>query len=162
MIIVIMGVAGSGKTEVGKALAGDLEWSFLDADDFHPRANIEKMRAGVPLSGADREAWLASLRTLLRQLTARGTNAVLACSALRERFRERLREAAGELHFAYLKGDQSLFARRLEERTGHFMKANMLDSQLAALEEPADALELDASERPEVVARHLKVALRIG
>jgi gluconokinase len=157
MIVVVMGVAGSGKTVVGKALARDLRWSFLDADDFHPPGNVEKMRAGVPLTDADREPWLETLRDVLR----RETNAVLACSALRAGFRERLRNGIPDVRFVYLKGDSALIEQRLRDRTGHFMKVALLPSQFDALEEPADAIELDAAEAPEDLVRKIELALKI-
>ena len=153
MIIVVMGVAGSGKTTVGRALAASLGRPFFDADDFHPPGNIARMRAGVPLSDADREPWLASLCTLIERADAGGEDLVLACSALRARFRERLRAAANDLRYVYLRTGRDVIARRLAGRTGHFMSRDLVASQFADLEEPDDALVVDAARAPrELVA----------
>lgn len=153
MIVVVMGVAGSGKTTVGRALAASLGRPFFDADDFHPPENIARMRAGVPLTDADREPWLASLCALIERADAAGEDIVLACSALRARFRERLRAAAKDLRYVYLDAGRGVITHRLAERTGHFMSPDLVTSQFADLEEPADALVLDASRAPkELVA----------
>lgn len=137
-----MGVCGCGKTTVGRALAVSLGWPYHDADDFHPAANVAKMRAGEPLTDADRWPWLDRIVAEARATLSRGEHAVIACSALKQAYRERL-QRAGDLRFVYLKGDQDLIARRLAERRDHYMPPSLLPSQLAALEEPADALEVD-------------------
>ncbi|HEV8501106.1 MAG TPA: gluconokinase [Casimicrobiaceae bacterium] len=142
MIIALMGVCGSGKTTIGEALARRLDWRFVDADDFHPQANIEKMHAGEPLSDADREPWLASLVEALRAILGRGESAVLACSALREAYRARIREA-GDVRFVYLAGDYATIAARLATRHHRYMPPSLLASQFATLEEPQDALKVD-------------------
>lgn len=147
MIIVIMGIAGSGKTTVGRLLAAELGWSFFDADELHPAANIAKMASGQPLDDADRGPWLARLRQLVDELVAAGTSAVLACSALKQSYRERLLGGCAEARLVYLKASRALLAQRLRERAHHFFPAELLDSQLAALEEPEDALVMDP-ERP--------------
>ncbi len=147
-----MGVSGAGKTTVGKLLAAELGWHFVDADDYHPPANVEKMRNGIPLTDADRAPWLEALRALIAGLIAEGNNTVLACSALKQSYREAL-QVAPEVQFVYLKGTPQLLRRRLHERLGHFMTERMLDSQLAALEEPDDALIVDVDRSPaEIVA----------
>lgn len=159
MVIVVMGVAGSGKTTVGRALAASLGRPFFDADDFHPPENIARMRAGVPLTDADREPWLASLCALIERADAAGEDLVLACSALRARFRERLRAAAKDLRYVYLDAGRDVIAHRLAERTGHFMSRNLVASQFADLEEPDDALVLDASRAPKELVAEIERAI---
>lgn len=143
-VYVVMGVSGSGKTEVGGRVAEALGWHFLDADDFHPEANVEKMSRGEPLDDSDRAPWLARLRELIDEHLAEGRELVLACSALKERYRERLR-ADRSVGFIYLEGSLELIQERMETREGHFMKTEMLKSQFEALEEPdpGDALSID-------------------
>lgn len=161
MIIVVMGVAGSGKTRVGRALAERLGWPFFDADDLHPPENIATMSGGVPLTDAEREPWLEALRGLLQRMHAEGRDLVLACSALRARFRERLRDGAGEVRYVYLRADRELLARRLTTREGHFMPAALLDSQLAALEEPEGELTVDAAAPPEEIVEEIRARLGV-
>ena len=143
MVIVIMGVSGSGKTAVGSELAARLGWAFEDADDFHPAANVQKMRGGVPLTDEDRIPWIRSLSRAVREWTEHGRDVVLACSALHRWHRDALRDAARDaasIRFVYLKGDYDEIDRRLRARAGHFMPESLLKSQFATLEEP------DASE----------------
>lgn len=155
MVIILMGVAGSGKTTVGRELAGELGWKFYDADDFHTRSNIEKMSRGIPLDDEDRAPWLERLRELIESCIARGENAVLACSALKESYRRML--LVGEsVKLVYLKGDRRLLLERLGGRHGHFMKPEMLDSQLAALEEPERGLTVDVRATPEEIAAKIR------
>jgi carbohydrate kinase (thermoresistant glucokinase family) len=142
MIVVVMGVTGCGKSTVGAALAGRLGWRFLDADDFHPPANVAKMAAGTPLADEDRWPWLDRLASELRTIEAAGGNAVLACSALKEAYRSRL-GTAGNVRFVHLAGDQATIASRLAERKHRYMPASLLASQFAALEHPANAVEVD-------------------
>jgi gluconokinase len=142
---IIMGVAGSGKTTVGKALAKRLGWDFFDADDFHPPENIAKMAAGIPLSDSDRIPWLAALSDQLFATLKAGRHPVLACSALKESYREQLLEGKAGVEIIYLKGSYDLLWARLSTRQGHFMKPEMLQSQFATLEEPKKALILDVS-----------------
>jgi gluconokinase len=152
-----MGVAGSGKTTVGKLLASQLKWEFADADDYHPAANVEKMRAGIPLEDADRAPWIETLRGLISEWIADKKNGVLACSALKRTYRENLKVAA-EVEIVYLKGTPPLFHERLLERAGHFMKDQMLQSQLATLEEPEneDLLTVDAALTPAQIAAEIR------
>ena len=138
-----------GKTTVGAVLAERLGWTFRDADDFHPKHNIEKMKAGVPLTDADRLPWQAALRELVR---SEGAGMVLACSALKQSYRDYLRDGRRDVAFVYLKGDASLVEKRLEGRKGHFAGPEILESQLRDLEEPVDALVIDASQSPESIA----------
>ena len=142
MIIVLMGVCGSGKTTIGEALSGALGWPFYDADDFHPPANVAKMAAGTPLTDEDRAPWLARLADELRACLARGGHAVLACSALKQLYRDSLR-AAGDVRFVHLAGDQATIAARLAHRQHRYMPSTLLASQFATLEAPTDALTVD-------------------
>jgi gluconokinase len=139
-----MGVAGSGKTTLGVRVAETLAWEFADGDAFHSPANIEKMAHGIPLTDADRAPWLATLRRLVENWLAAGNGGVLACSALKATYREEL-QVDSRVGFVYLKGSPELLQERLMARSGHYMKAGMLESQFAALEEPADALVVDVS-----------------
>ena len=151
----MMGVSGSGKTTIGLGLADELGWKFYDGDDFHPRANVEKMARGVPLDDDDRAPWLESLRDLIRSCLVRGENAVLACSALKRSYREYLL-IDENVELVYLKGDYELIEERLEGRRGHFMKPKMLDSQFAALEEPERGLTVDISLPPEKIIETIR------
>lgn len=140
-----MGVSGSGKTTIGGALARELGWRFVDADDYHPPQNVAKMAAGQALTDEDRRPWLDKLNLELRQLDARGASLVLACSALKESYRRRLAAGIGSLRFVYLKGDFELIYSRLEQRRHRYMPASLLKSQFAALEPPQDAIVVDVS-----------------
>lgn len=136
MIIVAMGVSGSGKTTLGRALARELGAEFLEGDRFHPEANVAKMSRGEPLEDADRWPWLDRLAEELARIRQAGGTAVLACSALKRAYRDRLRRGAPELRLLFLKGDKALIRERLRARAQHFMPPGLLDSQFASLEEP--------------------------
>jgi gluconokinase len=140
--IVVMGVSGSGKSTIGRRIASRLGFAFADADRYHPEANIAKMAAGVPLTDEDRRPWLERLRGLIEEHAAEGRSLVLACSALKERYRRVLKEAepAARVHFVYLRGDFDTILTRMRRRKGHYMKASMLESQFRDLEEPEDAV----------------------
>lgn len=142
---VIMGVSGSGKSSLGKALADHLGWDFYDADDFHPPANVAKMSSGIPLNDEDRAPWLASLHDLIESCLREDRPGVLACSALKERYRQTLLAGNAGVQLVYLKGSYELMRSRMVHRPGHYMKANMLQSQFDALEEPHNALTVDAA-----------------
>ena len=142
---IIMGVSGCGKTTIGKALAKKLGWDFYDADDFHPPANIAKMASGVPLEDSDRVFWLDSLHDLIATCLKEGHPGVLACSALKERYRQTLLKGTVDVQIIYLKGSYDLIQSRMTVRTDHYMKPAMLQSQLDTLEEPSDALSIDIS-----------------
>src|SRR6476469_11274772 len=135
MVIIIFGGSGAGKTTVGKLLASEVGWRFLEADDFHSAANIEKMRNGHPLTDKDRWPWLDCLRKQIEQLLSAGENTVLACSALKRAYRDRLR-VSDEVKFVFLRGDYALVEKQLRNRHGHFMNAALLQSQFDDLEEP--------------------------
>lgn len=161
MIIVLMGVTGAGKTTVGQLLAAELGWTFEDADHYHPARNVEKMRNGLPLTDADRAPWLETLRALIASRVAEGKNVVLACSALKHSYRECLR-VAPEVHFVYLKVTPKLLHQRLRARVGHFMTERMIDSQLADLEEPKNAVVLDGDESPEKIVGEIRTSLGLA
>lgn len=135
--IVVMGVAGCGKSSLGQMLAEALGAGFIEGDSFHPPENIEKMRAGIPLDDDSRAGWLANLAKQLRRNRAQGQSAVLACSALKRRYRDVLRAGDPELRFVHLRGEPDLIAARMRERSGHFMPESLLASQFADLEPPA-------------------------
>jgi gluconokinase len=161
MVVMVMGVAGSGKTTVGRALAAALGWKFRDADAFHSAANVAKMAAGLPLDDADRAPWLAAIRACLARCLADGENAVVACSALKERYRRVLAIDPGRIKWVYLKGDHGLLRRRLAARRGHFMRLEMLQSQLTALEPPRGALALDVAESPDALVAKIRSSLGV-
>jgi gluconokinase len=135
VVIIICGVAGVGKSTVGQLLAEELHWKFYEADKFHSSANIEKMAAGIPLTDEDRQPWLDKLRELIERCLAAEENAVLACSALKKAYRDRLR-VSEEVKFVFLRGTREQIAQQLRDRRGHFMGPALLDSQFADLEEP--------------------------
>jgi len=157
MVLVLMGVSGSGKTTVGKALAADLGWAFVEADDFHPAANVEKMAGGVALDDDDRRPWLQALRKRVDVACGRGEDAVLACSALKKDYRDQLEQGCpGCVRFVYLTGSEELIRRRLEEREGHFMDPALIHSQFDALEPPVGAIRVDVAPAPEVIASDIR------
>jgi gluconokinase len=160
MVIILMGVTSAGKTTVGRILAKALGYRFYDADDFHPRANIDKMSRGIPLDDADRQPWLEALRELVRRCLAESTDAVLACSALKEAYRRYLL-IDPQVKLVYLKVDQDLIRERLLQRRGHFMNPALLESQFATLEEPKDALWVEASLAPREIVATLRRQLQI-
>jgi gluconokinase len=163
VIVVLFGVSGTGKTTIGKLLAEDLGWRFLEADNFHPRANIEKMRSGVPLTDEDRWPWLERLREQITLSLAAKENAVLACSALKRAYRERLR-VSGDVKFVFLRGDYALIERQLRRRRGHFMNPALLQSQFADLEEPQpdeDVLTIDLGRSPQELVDEIKAKLNL-
>ena len=165
-----MGVCGSGKTSVGQALANRLGWQFFDADDFHPPASVAKMATGVALTDEDREPWLDRLAAEMRAVARNGSHAVLACSALKESYRQRIArglrgpgpegEEGAEFRIVYLKGDAKTIEPRLALRSGHYMPASLLASQFAALEEPDDAMVIDIRQTTEAQAAQIAAALR--
>ena len=162
MIIVLMGVSGSGKTTVGKILARDLGWTFEDADDDHPPANVRKMRRGEPLTDEDRRPWLEALARRIDAARDRGEDLVLACSALKHSYQDYLRHDLDVVTYVFLDGPPALIRRRLAARTGHFMDPDLLPSQLQALEPPADAIAVDITPRPEAIAAEIRRALELN
>lgn len=144
-VIVVMGVSGVGKTTIGQALASSLDATFAEGDSYHPRENVEKMRGGQPLSDEDRWPWLDRLRTEIEGWLRGDRPVVLACSALKASYRNRLSPSHGDVTFVYLEADRELIAIRLATRTGHYMPASLLASQLDTLEPPEDAITVDTS-----------------
>lgn len=151
MFIIVMGVSGSGKNTVGELLADRLDCPFYDGDHFHPPANIAKMSAGIPLNDDDRAGWLGTLADIIHRGLTDGETGVIACSALKQRYRDLLTVDPQQVHFVYLKGSYDLIWERMQRREGHYMKASMLQSQFAALEEPADALTFEISQAPQAI-----------
>ena len=163
MIIIIFGVSGAGKTTIGKLLGRELGWRFIEADDFHRAANIEKMRAGHPLNDKDRWPWLERLRQQIERSLAAGENAVLACSALKRAYRARLRVSEA-VKFVFLRGDYALVEKQLRSRKGHFMNANLLQTQFDDLEEPQpheNAITIELGPTPEEIVEMIKAKLNL-
>jgi len=156
-----MGTTGAGKTTIGTMLAAQLNWQFTDADTFHPPANIEKMSHGTPLNDADRAPWLEAMRKAILEWIAVGKNVVLACSALKRAYRDELRPGP-EVRIIYLKGDYALFAERIHHRHGHFAGEGILAGQFADLEEPADAITIDAAQLPEQIVAESRKRLALS
>jgi gluconokinase len=162
MVVVLMGVSGSGKTTIGKELAALLNWTFVEGDDFHPSANVEKMAAGTPLDDDDRRPWLRALQERVEQACGRDESAVLACSALKQSYRDQLEQGTtGCVRFVYLTASEELIRSRLEEREGHFMDPALIHSQFEALEPPADAVRVDVSPAPKTVAADIRQRLGV-
>jgi gluconokinase len=159
-VAIIMGVSGSGKTTVGERLAQSLGWQFADADRFHPAANLAKMSQGIPLEDADRLPWLECLQTEIEQWLATPTPTVLACSALKANYREFL-QVSDQVKLVYLKGSFELIQQRLNQRQGHFMKANLLKSQFEALEEPAQALWVEIDQPLDTIVQIIRENLTV-
>ena len=162
MVIIICGVAAVGKTTIGQLLAQELAWKFYDADDFHSVANIAKMKSGVPLTDADRQPWLGKLRELVQECLVAGKNAVLACSALKKAYRDRLRVSDG-VKFVFLRGNRSNITEQLQHRPEHFMNPALLDSQFEDLEEPQPServLSLELGQSPRDLVESIKTTLK--
>jgi gluconokinase len=160
MIIVLMGVTGSGKSTVGKLLASQLRWKFFEGDDFHSPTNIEKLRRGQPLNDADRSPWLEAIRELIRAAIDRGENAVIACSALKQSCR-RMLQICEQVSFVYLKASIALIQDRLKNRVGHFMNPDLVQSQFDTLEAPEEALQIDAGSTPVEIVQVIRNRLAV-
>lgn len=161
MVAIVFGVSGAGKTTIGKLLAEELGWEFYEGDDFHPPANIDKMGRGIPLNDEDRQPWLEKLRELIERLLAEKKSAVLACSALKEKYRQLL-GMNEQVKFVYLRGDYALIADQLRRRKGHFMKPELLQSQFDDLEEPRpteDAITIDLGRTPSELTQEIREKL---
>jgi gluconokinase len=165
MIVIVAGVSGSGKSTIGALLAGQLGWKFEDGDDLHPAGNIAKMQAGVPLTDKDRRPWLDAVAAWIDQRSAAGGSGVIACSALKRSYRDRLRDGRPELRVIFLRVDRSTLAARLATRHGHFFRPELLDSQLADAEAPLPAepaIVVDANGPPSDVVREIIRRLGLG
>jgi len=161
MIVIVMGVVGSGKTTVGRLLAAQLGWGFADADDFHSTANVEKIRRGIALDDNDRGPWLENLRAAITQWMAEKRSFVLACSALKRSYRQEL-SVGPAIRFVYLKGSADLIAERLRSRHGHFAGEQILASQFADLEEPEAAVTVEIAAPPRQIVAEIREKLGLA
>jgi gluconokinase len=161
VILVVMGVVGSGKTTIGQLLAQEVGWQFADADDFHPQENLDKISHGIPLTDEDRAPWLARLREQIATWIGKGNNAVLACSALKRSYRREL-EVGPEVRFVYLKGTPAVIDARLRARHGHFADDRILASQFADLQEPEHALTVDIDATPQQIVAEIRQKLALA
>jgi gluconokinase len=161
VIVIVMGVVGAGKTTIGRLLAEQLNWEFADADDFHPKSNVEKIRRGIPLTDEDRWPWLEGLGSAILSWIGEGRNVVLACSALKRSYRERL-EAGPEVRFVCLKGTPELIAERLRARHGHFANEQILVSQFADLEVSETAVSVEISSTPQQIVTEIRQKLGLS
>lgn len=161
MVVILMGVSGSGKTTVGTRLANTLGWTFMDGDDFHPERNVEKMARGEPLTDADRKPWLQSIRTFISKRLASNDPAIVACSALKASYRELLLENNDGAQLVYLRGGYDLIRERLQEREDHFFDPQLLDSQFDALDPPSpdEAFIVDIDAPVSVITRRIRDVL---
>ncbi len=155
MVLILMGPMGCGKTTIGKILSAKTGWPFYDADEFHPPENVEKMRAGIPLNDEDRRSWLEKLHSKIQELLQNGETAILACSALKQAYRDILGVNQEDVISVYLKGSHELLRERIEARQHPYMNKNLLRSQLETLEEPVGGLTVDISGSPEDTAESI-------
>jgi gluconokinase len=160
VVIIIMGVVGAGKTTIGRLLADQLAWEFVDADSFHSPTNIEKMRSGKPLTDSDRIPWLDAIHAAITNWVSEKQDVVLACSALKRSYR--LKMSGRGVVFVYLRGDPALVAQRLGSRTGHYATEQLLTSQLEALEEPEHAITVDVDTTPAEIVSEIRRRLALG
>jgi gluconokinase len=151
MVVIVMGVTGAGKTTIGRALATSLGWEFHDGDDLHTEASKRKKHGGAALDDSDRAPWLSALRKLIQAMLSEGRNGVVACSALKQSYRDELVVDPNSVKIVYLKGTKQIIAERLRNRTDHFMNPALLQSQFDTLEEPRDAIIVDVSMAPEAI-----------
>ena len=161
MVLILMGPMGSGKTTIGKMLAGKLGWPFYDGDSFHPKENVEKMRAGIALTDEDRRLWLEKLRDNIQRWLEQRQDTILACSALKQAYRDILGVDQETVRTVYLKGSYELLRKRIEERQHPYMDKNLLRSQLDTLEEPKEGLRVDISATPEMIVRTIIQNLKL-
>jgi gluconokinase len=159
MVIIVMGVAGAGKTTIGRALAASLGWEFHDGDDLHSDASKRKMHDGVALDDSDRAPWLKALRELIQSMLSAGRNGIVACSALKQSYRDELMVDPKSVKIVYLKGSKQVIAERLRNRGAHFMNPDLLQTQLDTLEEPRDAVVVDISAAPQAIVGDIRAQL---
>jgi gluconokinase len=162
VIFIVMGVSGSGKTTVGQLLASRLGCGFRDGDEFHPESNVSKMRSGTPLNDEDRRPWLLAIQAHMKAEHAAGRDGVVACSGLKEAYRDLLLRGEPWVRFIHLTGPREVIAERMQSRPGHFMPVTLLDSQLATLEPPTDAWVEDLRRAPEEIVENVLKRLRVG
>jgi len=160
MVILVMGVSGSGKTTIGQMLSAQLNWPFVDGDSLHSAANVAKMAAGIPLTDEDRAPWLQSIHDVMEGWLIQQKNGIVASSALKEKYR-RILLTSPEIKIVYLRGSYELIYSRMQHRPGHYMKPEMLQSQFAALEEPADAIVIDIAAPAEEIVANIRQKLAI-
>jgi gluconokinase len=151
MIVILMGVSGSGKSTIGSLIANQIEADFIEGDDYHPNVNIEKIQDGIPLNDDDRKPWLEKLAAVIESHRLAGRHVVVACSALKASYRDLLIGGRNDARIVYLKGSERIIRRRLELRKGHFANPAILISQLKELEEPREAITVDIEETPEII-----------
>ena len=161
-VIILMGVAGSGKTTIGKMFSERLGWNFYDGDDYHPKENLEKMRRGIPLTDDDRWPWLKAIEELINSRLNDNQKSIIACSALKREYREYLKQDKEDIVFVYLKGDEKTLRERISSRHGHFAGVDLLESQLDTLEGPHNVLTVDISRKPEEITDYLIERLELS
>jgi gluconokinase len=159
MVVIVIGVTGAGKTTVGRALATALGWEFHDGDELHSEASKRKMNLGIALDDSDRAPWLAAVQKLIKGMLVEGRDGVVACSALKQSYRDVIVVDPNLVKVVYLKGSKEVIAERLSHRSGHFMSPDLLQSQFDTLEEPRDAIVVDVSMAPEVIVREIRIQL---
>lgn len=159
MVVIVMGVSGAGKSTIGRALAASLGWEFHDGDDLHTEDSKRKMRSGEALTDPDRAPWLLAVRTVIQSMLSSGINSVVACSALKQSYRDQIVVNPASVKVVYLKGSKQLIAERLAGRSGHFMNPLLLQSQFDALEEPQDAIVADVSAAPKAIVDAIRTQL---
>lgn len=161
MVIILIGVSGSGKTTIGKLLTKKLNWKFIEGDDFHSKKNKEKMENGIPLTSADRKPWLLSLKKIITKSLEKNENIIIACSALKKAYRKILK-INRKVKFVYLKGDFKIIKERIENRKNHFFKVALLESQFNDLEEPKNILNIDIKNDPEFITNKIIKELNLN
>lgn len=161
-VLILMGAAGSGKTTVGRQLARDLSWPFYDSDDFQPAGNVAKMSQGLALNDQDRLPWLRALHDLVTGILSGRGHGVLACSALKQNYRDTLKGSLGGIGWVYLKGTYALLEARLKARPEHFFKSDLLSTQFEILEEPEDAFTVDAAGDAAALSTLIRQAFRLS
>jgi gluconokinase len=159
MVVIVMGVTGAGKTTIGRALASALGWEFHDGDDLHTDASKRKMHQGIALDDADRAPWLIAIRKLIEAILASDRGGVIACSALKQAYRDEIVVDPNSVKVVYLKGSKEVLAERLRDRSGHFMNPDLLQSQFDTLEEPHDAIVVDVAAAPEAIVNEIRSLL---